>query len=107
MCRLLGQWRGTQRYTPTARNDEDALTRAIVALPSRYGSYGYQRIAALLRSAGWTAGKDRVERIWRREWLKVPRADNANVSGCGWNDGSCVRLRPERCGVTTPERCGP
>jgi putative transposase len=36
------------------RNDEHALTRAIVALASRYGRYGYRRIAALLRSAGWT-----------------------------------------------------
>ena len=28
-CRLLEQWRGTQRYEPIQRNDEDALTRAI------------------------------------------------------------------------------
>ena len=25
-CRLLGQWRGTQRYEPIQRNDEDVLT---------------------------------------------------------------------------------
>jgi hypothetical protein len=24
-CRLLGQWRGTQRYTPILHSDEDAL----------------------------------------------------------------------------------
>src|SRR5215813_919197 len=28
-CRLLGQWRGSQRYTPTQRGDEDALTRPL------------------------------------------------------------------------------
>ncbi len=40
-------------------------------------------------------GKDRVERIWRREGLKVPR--NQKPRGRLWlNDGSCVRLRPER-----------
>ena len=33
-CRLVYQPRGTQRYQPTQRNDEDALTRAIIALPS-------------------------------------------------------------------------
>ena len=66
-CRLLGQWRGTQRYLVTQRNDEDALTRAIIQLASEYGRYGYRRIAALLRSAGWDVGKDRVQRIWRRE----------------------------------------
>ena len=36
-CRLLGQWGGTQRYEPLQRIDEEALTRAIVALASEYG----------------------------------------------------------------------
>jgi hypothetical protein len=29
---LLGQWRGTQRYTPILRSDEDELTKAIIEL---------------------------------------------------------------------------
>src|ERR1700728_1974303 len=37
-CRLLGQWRGTQRYEVIYRSDEDALTREIVALASRSGA---------------------------------------------------------------------
>ena len=93
-CRLLGQWRGTQRYLVTQRNHEDALTRAIIQLANQYGRYGYRRIAALLRSAGWDVGKDRVQRIWRREGLKVPQKQRPR--GRLWlNDGSCVRLRPE------------
>jgi putative transposase len=36
-CRLLGQWGGTQCYEPLQRIDEEALTRAIVALASEYG----------------------------------------------------------------------
>jgi putative transposase len=55
------------------RTDEDALTREIVALASEYGRYGYRRITALLRDRGWHVGKDRVQRIWRREGLKVPQ----------------------------------
>jgi putative transposase len=39
-CRLLGQCRATQRYTPIRRIDEDALTTAIIALASHYGRYG-------------------------------------------------------------------
>jgi len=35
------------------RNDEDALTQAIVDLASEYGRYGYRRITALLRAQGW------------------------------------------------------
>jgi transposase InsO family protein len=94
-CRLLGQWRGTQRYGPLRRTEEDALTRAIIALATQYGRYGYRRITALLQSAGWQVGKDRVQRIWRREGLKVPQRQPKR--GRLWlNDGSCVRLRPER-----------
>ena len=94
-CRLFGQWRGTQRYRPTHRDDEGPLTQASVALASQYGRYGYRRITALLRSAGWSVGHDRVERIWRREGLKVPKRQKPR--GRLWlNDGSCMRLRPER-----------
>src|SRR5579863_3199890 len=76
-CRLLGQWRGTQRYMLTQREDEDELTRAILQLASKYGRYGYRRITALLRDLGWEVGKDRVQRIWRREGLKVPQKQRA------------------------------
>ena len=45
--------------------------------------------------AGWLVGKDRVQRIWRREGLKVPQKQRPR--GRLWlNDGSCVRLRPGR-----------
>ena len=94
-CQLVKQPRGTQRYQPTQREDEDRLTQAIIGLASQYGRYGYRRITALLRQADWRVGKDRVERIWRREGLKVPRKQKPR--GRLWlNDGSCVRLRPER-----------
>jgi putative transposase len=94
-CQLANQPRGTQRYQPTQRDDEDALTRAIITLASQYGRYGYRRITALLRAADWQVSKDRVERIWRREGLKVPQKQKPR--GRLWlNDGSCVRLRPER-----------
>lgn len=94
-CRILQQWRGTQRYVPLVRNDEEALTVEIIALASKYGRYGYRRITALLQARGWQVGKDRVQRIWRREGLKVPAKQHPR--GRLWlNDGSCVRLRPER-----------
>ena len=89
----MNQPRGTQRYVPEPREDEDRLTQAIVALASKYGRCGYRRITALLRCEGWHVGKDRVERIWRREGLKVPQKQKPR--GRLWlNDGSCIRLRP-------------
>lgn len=40
---------------------------SIIALASQYGRYGYRRITALLREAGWAVNVKRVERIWRRD----------------------------------------
>ena len=77
------------------RADEDALTQAIIGLASEYGRYGYRRITWLLRDAGWAVGTDRVQRIWRREGLKVPSKQRPR-SRLRLNDGSCIRLRPER-----------
>lgn len=93
-CRVVKQPRGTQRYIPTQRADEGLLTQAIIALACEYGRYGYRRITPLLQDQGWEVGKDRVERIWRREGLKVPPKQKPR--GRLWlNDGSCIRLRPE------------
>jgi hypothetical protein len=36
------------------------------------GANSYRRIAWLLKDAGWAVGTDRLQRIWRREGLKVP-----------------------------------
>src|SRR5215210_5766147 len=94
-CRVLGQHRSTQRKVPTTPDDEAALTADIVALAIQYGRYGYRRVTAMLRAAGWTVNLKRVERIWRREGLKVP-ARQPKRSRLWLNDGSCVRLRPER-----------
>jgi len=77
------------------REDEDALSWAIIELASRYGRYGYRRVAALLQEAGWQVSKDRVSRIWRREGLKVPLKHKPRAP-LWLNDGPCIRLRPER-----------
>jgi putative transposase len=92
-CRVLRQHRSVQRYATQPRDDEDALTATIVQPASPFGQYGYRRITALLRHAGWDVNLKRVERIWRREGLRVPQKQPKR--GRLWmNDGSCVRLRP-------------
>jgi len=52
-------------------------------------------VAALLQEAGWQVSQDRVSRIGRREGLKVPRKHKPRAR-LGLNEGSCIRLRPER-----------
>src|SRR5918993_5846317 len=95
-CAALGQHRSTQRKLPRGRDDEERLTADIVELARRYGRYGYRKVAELLRStAGWVVNDKRVERIWRREGLKVP--ERQPKRGRLWlADGSCLRLRAER-----------
>ena len=94
-CRVLGQPRRTQRREPHVADDEPRLVRDIVRLASQYGRYGYRRITALLRREGWKVNHKRVERLWRREGLKVPQKQPQRRR-LWLNDGSCVRLRPQR-----------
>ena len=90
-CRVLAQPRSTQRCTRYRAGDEAVLTEHIVELASQYGRYGYRRITALLRNQGWSVNHKRVERIWRKEGLKVP-AKQPKRSRLWLNDGSCIRL---------------
>jgi transposase InsO family protein len=93
-CAVLGQHRSTQRKPPKGREDAEQLTADIIELARQYGRYGYRKVAALLRNAGWLVNDKRVERIWRREGLKVPQKQPKR--GRLWlEDGSCVRLRPQ------------
>ncbi len=94
-CKVLGQARATQRHQPSPPSDERRLTEEIISLATKYGRYGYRRIAALLNNQkGWRVNHKRVERIWKREGLRVPQKQPKR--GRLWlNDGSCIRLRPE------------
>ena len=91
---MLQQPRATQRYTQIIRNDEAELVHRMTDLAKQYGRYGYRRITALLQLEGFRVNHKRVERLWRREGLKVP-ARQPKRKRLWLNDGSCVRLRPE------------
>lgn len=107
VCRILGQHRSTQRKVPCGLPDEERLTEDIIALTKDFGRYGYRMVdivaplvratmaTGMLNNSGWHVNHKRVERIWRREGLKVPQKQPKK--GRLWlNDGSCVRLRAER-----------
>ena len=92
---MLEQSRATQRRNLSPPSDEQQLTADIIALAARYGRYGYRRITAMLNNEyGWRVNHKRVERIWRKEGLKVPKKQPKR-SRLWLNDGSCIRLRPE------------
>lgn len=72
-------------------DDEAVLSAAIVKLAGEYGRHGYRRITELLRAEGWRVNAKRVQRIWRREGLKVPSKQPKR--GRLWlNDLDCIFL---------------
>jgi len=93
-CKVLGQSRSTQRRPPQVTDGEKYLKEKIIELAGKYGRYGYRRITALLRNEGIKVNHKRVERIWREEGIKVPKKQPKR-SRLWFNDGSCLRLRPE------------
>jgi len=93
-CLVLEQARTTQRYLPRVSDEEERLVARIIELAAEYGRYGYRMMTGLLRGEGWRVNHKRVERIWRREGLKVPKKQPKRAR-LWLNDGSCIRLRPE------------
>jgi transposase InsO family protein len=91
---VLKQHRTTQRHIPRGREDEERLVADMIGFARQYGRYGYRRVAALLRITGWHVNDKRIERLGKREGLKVP--SKQPKKGRLWlNDGSCIRLKPE------------
>ena len=93
-CFTLGLPRSTYHYRRDVPDQEQQLTIRIIDLAGQYGRYGYRRITALLRDEGWPVNHKRVQRIWRREGLKVP-SRQPRRRRLWLNDGSCLRLRPQ------------
>jgi len=60
----------------------------------RLSSLHVRRNKDTLRHDGWKVNHKRIERLWRREGLKVPKKQPKR--GRLWlNDGWCIRLRPQ------------
>ena len=63
-------------------------------MPGNTAATAIARSRRCCATAGWLVNDKRVERIWRREGLKVPNKQPKR--GRLWlADGSCIRLRPE------------
>ncbi|HAW30929.1 MAG TPA: IS3 family transposase [Planctomycetaceae bacterium] len=92
-CRVLGQPRSTQRREPYLPDDEPRLVKRMIELATQYGRYGYRTIWGILCLEGWKVNHKRIERLWRREGLKIPKKQPKRRR-LWLNDGSCVRLRP-------------
>ena len=119
--RVLGQHRSTQRRLPCGRADEERLIADMIELTRQYGRYGYRRIAALLRDAGWQVVINALTDLFIlrgvpgyirsdngpefiaeavRDWIKAVGAKTAYIEpGSPWENGYCEsfngRMRDE------------
>jgi len=84
----------TQRYAPHITDEEERLATRVIVLATQHGRYGYRRITALLKEEEEQVNHKKIERIWKREGLKVPQKQPKRRR-LWLNDGSCIRLRPE------------
>ena len=71
-CRYLGVHRSTYRYPVKSPLPQQVqLHQRIVSLSWQYPRYGYRRIRAILEREGWSVSRKQVQRIRRKEGLKV------------------------------------
>lgn len=75
-CKVTGQQRATQRYTPRVASDEDALLKEIKRLVEENPRGGCRYITMLLQRGGWRVNHKRIHRLWKREGYRVPRNIN-------------------------------
>jgi transposase InsO family protein len=93
-CKVLNQPRSTQRYEPQQTNKDKGLTQEILTLSREHPRYGYRRITALLRRAGWRVNKKRVHRIWKREGLQI-KTKKPKKKAPGHSAHGCARRRSQ------------
>ena len=84
----------TQRYETKQPDKDQALTADILRLAKKHKRYGYRMITAKLRQEGWQVNHKRVQRIWRKEALQVPRRRKWKKSQ-GSSENSCSVKKAE------------
>ena len=94
MCRILGQARSSQRYQPKEEADEGRLLGRMKALAVKRPRFGQNRVTTLLRQDGLKVNHKRVERLWRREGLQVPRKPRKKRR-LGTVDNSSERIKAQ------------
>jgi len=94
-CKVLGQYRSTQRYKPRLPDKDKPVIKELLDLHVKHPRYGYRRITILLRQDDWLINFKRVYRLWSQEGLKVPRKQHKKRRGDGSSENACHRKRSE------------
>ena len=96
-CKVLGQPRGTQRYSKRRAADEAKLLEEMRRIARKRPRFGSPRIHDALGKRGWSVNHKRIERLWREEGMQVPKKQHKKRrSPCDGSENSCVRKRALR-----------
>ena len=93
-CRLVKQPRATQRYAARIDYAERGIRQRLHELAKKHAGSGYRRMTRLLRDAGMTVNKKRVQRLWREEGLRNPRRKRRKRAR-GHSENSCAMKKAE------------
>jgi len=93
-CVVVEQPRATNRYQARQPEKDRALVQRLLDLSRQHPRYGYRRITALLRREGFLVNRKRVQRLWRKEGLKVPMRQRKRRR-LGHSGNSCCARRSE------------
>ena len=72
-CKRVGLALSTWLYKPRPREDEAKLIARLHELAEARPRFGYLRMTRILRREGWVINKKRVQRLWQKEGLQVPK----------------------------------
>ena len=96
-CKVLGQPRGTQRYSKRRAADEAKLLEEMRRIARKRPRFGSPRVHDALGKRGWLVNHKRIERLWREEGMQVPKKQHKKRRlPCGGSANSCVRKRALR-----------
>jgi transposase InsO family protein len=103
VCRVLGVATSSHYYR-SARRDESQLQAAIDDLSGRWPTYGYRRITAELKRAGWRVNHKRVARLMTALGLqaKVKRAGQRTTDST--HDGPRLANLVRQLAVVRPDQ---
>jgi transposase InsO family protein len=87
--------RSVVRYQARLPDKDKELVGRMRELARKHPRFGYRRVAALLRGGGHEVNDKRVQRLWRREGLKVPRKVRKKRR-LGHDGNGCARRRAVR-----------
>jgi putative transposase len=74
-CRVVGQYRSTQRLTPRPRPEaEEKVRRRLRQIARKHPRWGWKTAHAILRREGHSINRKRTHRLWRDEGLRRPPA---------------------------------